>query len=273
MQEYKLINFYINLDSANERRINIENNINKTNLNFIRYPAVIGNRLSNTTSNLTKSQLGCYFSHLQIINYCKDFDKDLLLIEDDEDFDETANSIPEIINNIDRDSWDIIYLDATIVEVFDYLLIVRSILSNLKSNNKISPLLIDLNINSTIFGTHAYIVNKLSIDKLSKILTNGLSLNKPIDNILSISIKQGLLSAKLLTPTLFYPSINSIQSQISEREHPLMSDWLLFRNLISNKYLTDQNNFNFSKIIKYEESIMKICTNRLKYSLIGEFTP
>ena len=273
MLEYKLINIYINLDSAIERRVNIQNNIKKSGLNFIRYPATDGKKLSGIESTLTSSQLGCYFSHLQIINYYKDINEDLLLIEDDEDFNEKAFSIPQIISNIDQHSWDIIYLDATIVEIFDYILISKNIINNLKKNNNSSSFLIDLNLNSTLYGTHAYIVNKLSTNKLITILNNGLSLNKPIDNILSLSIKKGLISAKLLVPTLFYPSINSNQSQITQHEHPLMNDWLLFRNLISNNYFKCHDYIDPSKISDYEESIKKILMNRINYSLTGEFSP
>ena len=264
---------YINLDSASQRRINMENNIKKTALDFIRYPAVDGKKIPNTTSMLNSSQFGCYSSHLQIINYHINYNDHILIIEDDETFDEHINILPNFISEIYSFSWDLIYLDATFVEIYDYLHIARSITNHNFNFNNFSPFLIDLNLNFTIYGTHAYIINKNSINKINDILLHGLSLNKPIDNVFSLAIKNRSLSAKLLVPTLFYPSNDTIFSQISENEHPLMKDWILFRNLISKKNIEIQFKNKVSADFNFENLLNSIIINRLNFSLLGEFSP
>jgi GR25 family glycosyltransferase involved in LPS biosynthesis len=268
-----MIYYYINLDNANLRKSVMENSIALSSIPFIRHEAAKGDQDENKNNNLTNGQWGCFLSHLQILNLNVHSNNNILILEDDSKFNKDLHLANDLISSLENNSWDLIYLDATIVEIYDYMLISKFIYYNINNSNKLSPSLLNIEKNQTIFGTHGYIINKNSIKKVTNLLTCNYNSNMPIDNIFCKAIQDGLLNAKILLPTLVSPSTETLNSQINNVEHPLMKDWINFRNTISFECVREheKNIENYFKML--EKSTIKIIQNRMQYSFYGIFTP
>ena len=253
--------YYINLDKAQQRRQSIEAQIEIANLNFHlkRFPAIDGKIVNLPLPlGLTTGQWGCWLSHLCVQQLSLDTQEHLLVIEDDSYFDESLN----LILNIDINSnWDIIYLDATIVEIEDYLFLSR-IIKNIRIDD-INYYCQKIPSNLTCYGTIGYIINKESKHKIFNLLFNQANKGLPIDNILCNGIHTNQLQAYFLLPTLLTPSINSFDNNSVSGEHPLSKDWIKFRSVIS------RHNKDFDLQIVLKEVI----NNRLDFSAFKQFTP
>ena len=264
---------YINLSHATDRKKNIENCMVSASLEFKRFEAILGNESKIKINGLSESQIGCYLSHLEVLKKYNDSDDHLMIIEDDSYFNKSINICNDLISKLDY-NWDIIYLDATIVEISDYINLSRKIFNQLNKNKLIDECITNINSVQTIFGTHGYIVNKKSIGKLANLLINGMILGKPIDNIYALNIRNKKIDSFIILPTLISPSIDTINSQITTNEHPLMKDWIKFRELISEKKFTQLDKFNTELFINdLQIGTSKIIENRLRFSFFGEFIP
>lgn len=264
---------YINLYNAIDRRKNIECCMASSSLKLKRIEAILGRESDIKINGLSDSQTGCYLTHLKVLKKYTDSHNHLMILEDDSFFDNSIVIADELISNL-KDNWDIIYLDSTIVEVSDYIDLSRKLFNHLNNKNSIDHFISKINTTQTIFGTHGYIVNKKSIGKLANILIDGMTLGKPIDNIYSINVKNKKINSYIILPTLISPSIDTVNSQISENEHPLMKDWINFRELISTKKFSQFNNLSVESFLNdLQIGALNIIQNRLKFSFFGEFTP
>ncbi len=258
--------YYINLDSATQRKILIESQKNKIDLNFEikRFPAIRGiDHAETKPSDLSYGQWGCWLSHLEVIHRSLFNDDHLLIIEDDEHFEESFLKASSLIESISNEDWDIIYLDATFVEVFDYIKIARRIQNSYSSEN----FFFDIDKSFTVYGTHGYILNKNKKIKIFELLRRNSRLGIPIDNVFCAAIQQELLKAKIILPLMLSPGPETAASQISNENHPLANDWQEFRTLISNQSLKT-NDFSITN-----GKVTEIINKRNKFSLTGEFTP
>jgi GR25 family glycosyltransferase involved in LPS biosynthesis len=263
---------YLNLEHAKDRRANIEKCFHSASLIFNRIDAIYGKNAPFKIQGVSESQIGCYLTHMKALAVHTDSNDHLMILEDDSYFDESITIANELIEKFNS-HWDIIYLDSTIVEVNDYLNLTTILYKNIHNTLSTSPFLHEIKPNQTLYGTHGYIINKKSKDKILSMLNEHLPIGKPIDNIYSINIRNNKLSAFIILPTLVTPSIDTSNSQISSNEHELMQDWIKFRNLISHKFYKENKvdlNTYFTKI---SNETSKIIFNRVNFSFYGEFLP
>lgn len=99
----------INLDKRTDRWEECLNEFNKHNLKVNRFSAVYGKEVD-TIPGLTEGQTGAVLSHKKLIQHAKDNSlENILILEDDVEFDENLNS--RFFELIDRvpDDWDMLY--------------------------------------------------------------------------------------------------------------------------------------------------------------------
>ena len=256
--------FYINLRGSEERKNAIQACINEAspNFNISRFNGIYGSDASISNPHLTHGQWGCYLSHTLLIQNNLNSQNHLLIIEDDSHFNKSINLISEKIEKLD-DSWDIIYLDATLVEIEDQLLFSRKIIEE-KNKSKDILNIEKIPSTATIYGTHCYLINKSSINKIHKILLNNAMTGLPIDNVLSAAIQEGKITAHITLPFLTAPSEASMISTINTSEHPLLRGWIELRHSMS------IHESNANKLINV---IKKNILDRLEFNFLEKFQP
>lgn len=257
--------YYINLDRATARRELIERQIVESNLDFTieRFAAINGESYKNTVDTLSAGQLGCWQSHLRLIETSLSNNEDLLIIEDDEYFSSKLNNLMHVKPSFD---WDIIYLDATFVEIEDYLFISRSYHKNLSNGLRI----IEIPSNSTVYGTHAYLINGEKKKKIFEILLKNSETGLPIDNVFAAAIQERRINAGITLPLLCAPGKETENSQINNQTHPLSKQWIEFRKSIS-AYNTMINNESFTSHLN--QTTLDSIISRVGISIIEVFSP
>jgi GR25 family glycosyltransferase involved in LPS biosynthesis len=263
--------FYINLDSADLRRKKIEEQIASSSLLFEldRFSAINGKDFQNKNINLSNGQWGCWLSHLSIIKSSLSNFENLLILEDDEHFTPLLNHLIPILENLNFEEWDLLYLDLTIVEAEDYLFIARKLKDKILKD--IRPTTFKIPKEFTAYGTHAYVINGNRKEKIFDFLSKNLDSGFPIDNIFCHGIQEGHISAHITLPLLTSPGSETTQSQINNGSHPLENTWINFRNLISIYSIKDKyQEYLQSKLdVETKEAII----NRLNFSCLDKFKP
>lgn len=263
--------FYINLDSAHQRRNQIEKQINSSSLlfNLERFNAIRGQNYPIKNRKLSNGQWGCWLSHLSIIEGCLQDTEELLIIEDDEYFDPMLNHVTSIIDELQSKEWDLLYLDLTMVEVEDYLYVARKIQE--KINTDLKPSSIRMPKEFTAYGTHAYVINSRSKDKVASLLKRYINSGLPIDNVFCHGIQNEDITAYIALPLLTSPGNETVNSQINSGNHPLESSWINFRKLASIYSIKE----NFEEYIqnKIEIETKEIINQRLNFSCLLKFKP
>jgi GR25 family glycosyltransferase involved in LPS biosynthesis len=263
--------FYINLDSADLRRKNIEEQIASSSLLFElnRFAAVNGKDFPNKNIYLSNGQWGCWLSHLSIIKSSLSNYENLLIIEDDEHFNPMLNHLIPILENLNSEDWDLLYLDLTIVEAEDYLFIARKLKDKILKD--IKPATLKIPKEFTAYGTHAYVINGKRKEKIYDYLSKNLDSGFPIDNIFCHGIQEGDISARMTLPLLTSPGSETTKSQINNGSHPLESTWVNFRNLIS--IYSVKNKYDEYLDSKLEVETKEAINNRLNFSCLNKFKP
>lgn len=131
----------------------------------------IGGRFTELTQSIKhtdKRVLGCYLSHLNLLKKIKQENQSGYTVIFEDDFNIISNnfieSIYNILNNIakQKNTFDMIFLGNTY--------------SN-KGDNIIENIY-DIDVNTNLYGTHAYLINNKNIDK---IINNINHIDEPID--------------------------------------------------------------------------------------------
>ena len=153
--------YYLNLDSREDRKNQIEDHFNKFKITAERIPSTTltseqiddysyGSELDEYNQKLAPLRIGCSLSHLKAIQYAKDTDaKNVLIFEDDafilgENIEAFKEALKELKN---LPTWDMLFLGA-------------NVLSPIK---QISPHIGKL---TGAYCAHAYIVNSHFYDRL-----------------------------------------------------------------------------------------------------------
>jgi GR25 family glycosyltransferase involved in LPS biosynthesis len=264
--------YYINLESAHERKTLMEQQINTSNLLFDihKFSAILGSQRPGKNEMLSNGQWGCWLSHMQVIESSTEINDNLLIIEDDEYFNEMLNHAELIQNQIKEIDWDIIYLDLTIVESEDYLFLSRELKKILVENS--SPKIIKLPNTFTAYGTHGYIVNNSRKSKVLEILKSNSMLGLPIDNIFCAASQESRLNSYVLLPLILCPGSETKKSQINSVSHPLENNWIEYRELLSIYRIRNESDryLNGNEI---ENTTLKIVNSRLNFSALEKFLP
>ena len=159
---------YINLDRSNDRKINIESQMNKYNIkNYQRIQAVDGREIKNIREGKmndvryinnykvgSKSELACVLSHLKAIKYAYENNYDtVLIVEDDCSFelmDKWKYDLPTIVNDKTPKDWEIIqlYFSKNCISGIEDKIIKRN--------------------NQECYGAVAYLINKKGMEVVLK---------------------------------------------------------------------------------------------------------
>jgi len=226
--------FYINLDSAAERKINFEKTFNalkKPGWNLSRFPAVDTEfvKNNNVPGKSRPGEKGCFLSHKTIIGSNLSHDRPIFILEDDAVLGaRTCGLIDGMLQSKTQD-WDILFTDVCIPHVLamvDCLRFRRELAAK-----KIEVALMNLTkINFN--GSTAYVVNSKSKQKVFDLLGAAAELNIPYDLYL-----RGLAHISALKAFALFPFVTSLSefsdmSQIQREENRAQFAWNLFRKMI-----------------------------------------
>jgi GR25 family glycosyltransferase involved in LPS biosynthesis len=226
--------FYINLDSATERKTNFEkifNALKKPAWNLSRFSAVDTEfvKNNNVPGESRPGEKGCFLSHKTIIGSNLARDRPIFILEDDAVLGaRTCALIDAMLQNKTQD-WDILFTDVCIPHVLamvDCLRFRRELAAK-----KIEVALMNLTkINFN--GSTAYVVNAKSKQKVFDLLSAATELNIPYDLYL-----RGLAHISALKVFALFPFVTSLSefsdmSQIQRDENRAQFVWNLFRKMI-----------------------------------------
>ena len=188
--------YFINLDRSVKRLEYLKDQCKKNNIQIKRVSAVDGSKLDknfvdkvkknkNADWHMIKGELGCYLSHCKIWNLFKNSnDKIITILEDDINFDKTFLYKLDLAMKELPNDWDILLIGfrphhKKSCESEDSK---HCILNYSKQLNK---------IRSHWYGTHGYLLNRKSLDKILKKCETK-NLLKPIDLVMSDFYIDGL---------------------------------------------------------------------------------
>ena len=196
----RLSNIDISPNRFNAIYVDNENNneIRKITYPSVQYTIKNGRYAHNNIGS--KGAIGCYLSHISLWKTLLESNEDMFLIfEDDVDINKNINNFTININNainlINKNDWDVIFLGYFNLNLN-------------KSSNEINKKY--TKINSIIYGTHAYLINKKGAEKL---LNNAIPIVDQIDSYMSfMAINRDVNS--YMTSDVFFIQNNTAESLI-----------------------------------------------------------
>jgi GR25 family glycosyltransferase involved in LPS biosynthesis len=222
---------FINLDRAAGRRAAMERQLSDIRLPYPieRFAGIDGSLQPGCPDGLRPGQYGCWLSHLGMLERSSRSERHLHVIEDDALLSRKLAALPELVEALDLgSSWDILYLDATLVELedmyrmFDWVQQARA--KGLAHLHRIPS-------EFTVYGTHSYVVNSSRKKYVHDFLRSYLDAGVPIDNVFASGIQKGELKAFLTAPFLTSGDDGSLVSTVGYEGEGGFLAWLLFRRL------------------------------------------
>jgi len=175
--------FYVNLDKSLDRRIFIEHELRQNGVleRYTRVPAIDGSQLQMpTNSKLTKAEIACRTSHINILRDNATLDKHIHIIEDDIELSSHHHKLLEGFF-AQNQSWDILFTGLQIPLVPKQITFITDLYEKLHTQKH--PQNAFFNMRDFLFvGAFSYIINKKSIGKFLKIYEQA-DANSPIDFI------------------------------------------------------------------------------------------
>ncbi len=226
----------------------MEQRTKKFSLDIRRFNAIKGAEVKSKISGLSDGQLGCLLSHLTLIESNINADSHLLIIEDDEELAESFATLPLIPGYLEREhlGWDIIYLDATIVQPEAMIILFDLVEGTYKEEIKLVEVMEGLQT----FGTHAYLVNKLSKEKLAGLIRKYMYQGKPIDNIFVALAHYKELKFMITLPFLAAGSHDTLTSQIGSSQDGRINIWLTIRRHLARLTRSNTTRNDFEDLIR-----------------------
>ncbi|HEY5141688.1 MAG TPA: glycosyltransferase family 25 protein [Methylococcales bacterium] len=227
--------FYINLDSAHERRIQIESNFlenRSAEWRLSRYSAIDTGFIESKmiAGSLRPSEKACFFSHKYLIRENLHNKNPIFIMEDDVVFGKhTCAIVKSILSSSINLDWDILYTDIAVTQIATMCDLVKK-RQRQTINNEI--ILLDL-ADITFAGSTSYILNPNSTSKIFNYLDAKKELNIPYDLYLRQLIHESKIKGYSFFPFITSLSEFSDISQIQQIE-PQAADliWNLFRKMI-----------------------------------------
>ena len=228
--------FYINLDSADQRKFKIENNFDaykKPGWNLFRFSAIDKEHVEtqNILGHASPAEKGCFLSHKILIGQNLADDRTFFILEDDAAFGiRTCTLIDTILSRNKNLDWDILFTDICIPQVTT----MRELLTYRRDlrAKKIQIAFMDLS-SAAFAGSTAYLVNGKSKQKIYDLLNSVNEINLPYDLYLRRLIHTSVLKAYALFPFVTSLSEFSGTSQIrSAQANPFDAVGNLFRKMI-----------------------------------------
>jgi len=229
--------FYINLSDCIDRRIFIEHQLRKLGVleNYTRFEAIKSEDISQNT-RLTKSEIACLQSHIQVLRSCKNSDSHIHIIEDDIKFSPFHHKIIEKFFSI-NDDWDILFTGIQIPLMKRQINRLINIYQKQSDNMDIHF----FDMSDFLFvGAFSYIINKKSISKILAIYDKQTN-TQPIDFIL----RQHICIEKDIKARCVFPMVaihsGEIQTTMKDRKFELTYkyQYLFQKPFIANTNLSD----------------------------------
>lgn len=223
---------YINLDRDTARRAAIEAQLARLALPYPvqRLAGVEGARAEGRPEALRPGQFGCWLSHLAALGRSLGSERHLHVIEDDALISAKLGALPELLAALEsgQADWDLLYLDATLVELEDMYRMFDWVRQSRETG---IVQVCKLPERFTVYGTHSYVVNGERKRRVHELLAAGLRSGYPIDNVLAQAIRAGTLKAFVSAPFLITGSDAGLESSVGyEGDHGFLA-WLIFRRL------------------------------------------
>jgi len=229
--------FYINLDTAEDRKLRLENNFaayKKPGWTLTRFPAIDKNYVaSHGIEGTTKpAEKGCFLSHQLLMESQLGDDETYLIMEDDALFGvRTCTLVDMVLKRNEHLDWDILYTDVCIpnvVNMFELLKYRRDL-----RKKKIEVAFMDL-CGVGFAGTTSYIVNGRTKRKVHDALASYRPIDLPYDLFLRQQSHGGALKIFSLFPFVTTLSDFSDDSQIKTAADaaPIDTAWNMFRKMI-----------------------------------------
>jgi len=224
---------YINLDRAAERRAAMEKQLSEIGLPYPleRFAGIDGSRQAGCPDGLLPGQYGCWLSHLGTLERSLPSGRHLHVVEDDALMSTGLAALPHVVQSLDSGSagdWDILYLDATLVELEDMYQMFQWVQEARPKG------LVDLHrvpADFTVYGALSYVVNAARKKYVHDFLRSYLHAGAPIDNVFAAGIREGRLKAYVTAPFLTSGSDVSMVSTLGYEDGDGFLAWFLFRRL------------------------------------------
>jgi hypothetical protein len=224
---------FLNMERSVERRRALEAQLDAIDLPYPvhRFPAIDGRQRPECPAGLSPGQYGCWLSHLQALRQIGPGGEHVHVMEDDALLSSALPAMHDLLGAVEAGSsgdWDILYLDATLVEVADMIRVFEwTQAARVKGTVHIHRLPRE----STVYGAHAYVINGRSKARVIEFLASQLALPIPYDNGLANGIQQGSLRAYITTPFVSSGSEEGLIRTIGDGNDEKFLAWLLFRRL------------------------------------------
>jgi hypothetical protein len=193
--------------------------------------AIDGSQRAGCPPRLRPAQYGCWLSHLQAIEQSVGSESHLHVLEDDALLGPSLRDLPafaEIVEAGSNGDWDILYLDATLVEVPDMQVMFEwTQLAREKNTVHIHQVPAEF----SVFGTHSYVVNGRRKRFVLEFLQNHLDAGNSIDGILAYGIQHGDLQAHITAPFVTSSHDLGLASSVASGTDDAYLAWFLFRRL------------------------------------------
>lgn len=241
---------YINLDRSTERRASMEDQLSQIDPGYPvhRLAAVDGSKRSDCPAGLRPAQYGCWLSHLQALRQSASADLHLHVMEDDALLSSALPALPGAIEALEAGSggnWDVLYLDATLVEIPDmHQMFEWAEASRSKSTVQVRRIPPEF----TVYGMHSYVVNSRRKRLVHDFLERHLATQKPIDNVMAYGIQRGHLQAYLTSPFITSAADQSLVRTVGESGDDRFVAWLVFRRLCAWDLAEEELSFLESKL-------------------------
>jgi GR25 family glycosyltransferase involved in LPS biosynthesis len=224
---------FINLDRAPERRAAMEKQLSDIRLPYPigRFAGIDGSRQPGRPESLRPGQYGCWLSHLGALERSMPSGRHLHVLEDDALLSRKLAVLPDALRALASDpgaSWDVLYLDATLVELADMYRMFEWVQQARPKG------LVDLHrvpADFTVYGTLSYVVNSERKKYVHDFLRSYLHAGAPIDNVFAAGIREGRLKAYVTAPFLTSGSDASMVSSLGYEDGDGFLAWFLFRRL------------------------------------------
>jgi len=207
--------YFINLDRESSRRESLTRNLAEIGAasRYKRFSAIDGQTVaSQYQTKLSPGQLGCWLSHLRVLESERNSDAHLHLVEDDVEFAQDSVALCEkALECALGTDWDLIFTEIWVPPDLDTF---RHFSEKIGLYEREGMITVSSLRSNSFAGTSSYFVNKDSIGKVAGFLADNWKKGIPIDLWYRKLVSKGDLVAYVTVPFLTSRSPHSADSSI-----------------------------------------------------------
>ena len=225
--------FYINLDRSTDRRAEIEGEIARYGLTdrYRRFSAADGNVLGFPNPHLSSAEMGCFTSHLLLLQENIGSPLHLHIVEDDAIFSRFTAPVVELMAGSDGiEQYDVLFTETFITPLnLDFKKCKEMYDSGVERDPAGAVMNVRPSIINHVAGTSSYIVNRRSIEKLAdhfmRVLKGGAPVN--IDLIIREATRENIIRSGCIFPFVTSIRLDGVTNNtISGRKHDTLTEVL-----------------------------------------------